>query len=456
MKSTVQQLIDTRAQSKLFSRTCCCQEKTSKVISAVIIAAAMSAYAYVVISNNITKFQTQTKQAFPKQLPSLTMPGFLVCTATNNLTSGWLQNNFQTWINPSSTYNPNALSQVEYGDPRIQLLPFFDSVISATSNMECCQIAGNDFLGKCVGESITNNCGVRWSFISNKTGKFVGESQQNLPPGSAVTTWGFGLDCVNIEPGIVVKTNQDAIYLPYMIYRDYGVFAQTLSHQNMNSSANAANDPAYLFFINNWVFWPQKMIIVSYTKEEYPNSADVDPLALYLGSKDAALGGPQQRIRMDVGLGLGSIAVTHFTYTGINGLNDPTQSGWTVAYDQTLPAVPWFTNPSVWNPNRLAIKSLAYTRIRCSVTEFQTSIVSLFTVLDLITASLAIIGSSTALVALIIGPGEYNPNGIINRLFYSEVPMLKNTASDIHIKVKLSSQDNAKADSEQSKSADAH
>jgi hypothetical protein len=90
------------------------------------------------------------------------------------------------------------------------------------------------------------------------------------------------------------------------------------------------------------------------------------------------------------------------------------------------------------------------------VTEFQTSIVSLFTVLDLITASLAIIGSSTALVALIIGPGEYNPNGIINRLFYSEVPMLKNTASDIHIKVKLSSQDNAKADSEQSKSADAH
>jgi hypothetical protein len=47
------------------------------------------------------------------------------------------------------------------------------------------------------------------------------------------------------------------------------------------------------------------MIIVSYTKEEYPNSADVDPLALYLGSKDAALGGPQQRIRMDVGLGLG-------------------------------------------------------------------------------------------------------------------------------------------------------
>jgi hypothetical protein len=196
----------------------------------------MSAYAYVVvrtllasfcfrfaallitlfriqISNNITKFQTQTKQALyvdflsfpvlgnspivsyflssssPKQLPSLTMPGFLVCTATNNLTSGWLQNNFQTWINPSSTYNPNALSQVEYGDPRIQLLPFFDSVISATSNMECCQIAGNDFLGKCVGESITNNCGVRWSFISNKTGKFVGESQQNLPPGSAVTTW---------------------------------------------------------------------------------------------------------------------------------------------------------------------------------------------------------------------------------------------------------------------------
>ena len=49
MKATVQQLIDTRARSRLFRRKCCCQEKSAKSFSLVTIALVMAAYAYVVV-----------------------------------------------------------------------------------------------------------------------------------------------------------------------------------------------------------------------------------------------------------------------------------------------------------------------------------------------------------------------------------------------------------------------
>lgn len=88
-------------------------------------------------------------------------------------------------------------------------------------------------------------------------------------------------------------------------------------------------------------FWPQKAVIFSYEQSEFPNGTNVDPVPLYLGNSDAALGGPQQRIRADVGLGLGSIYISHFTKTSIDGTNNPSLTGWNVAYDQTLPSILW-------------------------------------------------------------------------------------------------------------------
>jgi hypothetical protein len=49
MKATVQQLIDTRARSRLFRRKCCCQEKSAKSFSLVTIALVMAGYAFVVV-----------------------------------------------------------------------------------------------------------------------------------------------------------------------------------------------------------------------------------------------------------------------------------------------------------------------------------------------------------------------------------------------------------------------
>ena len=49
MKNTVQELINARARSRLFSRWCCCQEKTAKVISYILILGVMAAYAYTVV-----------------------------------------------------------------------------------------------------------------------------------------------------------------------------------------------------------------------------------------------------------------------------------------------------------------------------------------------------------------------------------------------------------------------
>jgi hypothetical protein len=162
----------------------------------------------------------------------------------------------------------------------------------------------------------------------------------------------------------------------------------------------------------------------------------VDPVGLYLGTLDANVGGPQGRIRADIGIGFSSISISRFTYTNFDGTPNPAQTGWTVGYDQNLPPIVWSLAPSQWNPHRVAATYLSYTRVRCTTSVLQTKLVSLFTVLELITATLAIIGSSTALVTSIIGPGEHNPNGLINRVFYSDVPMLKNTASDAVLKIK--------------------
>jgi hypothetical protein len=57
MKATVQQLIDTRARSRLFRRKCCCQEKSAKSFSLVTIALVMAAYAYVVV-RQLSRFFT--------------------------------------------------------------------------------------------------------------------------------------------------------------------------------------------------------------------------------------------------------------------------------------------------------------------------------------------------------------------------------------------------------------
>jgi hypothetical protein len=68
MKATVQQLIDTRARSRLFRRKCCCQEKSAKSFSLVTIALVMAAYAYVVV-RQLSRFHRYTHQFVDRSQP---------------------------------------------------------------------------------------------------------------------------------------------------------------------------------------------------------------------------------------------------------------------------------------------------------------------------------------------------------------------------------------------------
>ena len=50
--------------------------------------------------------------------------------------------------------------------------------------------------------------------------------------------------------------------------------------------------------------------------------------------------------------------------------------------------------------------------------------------LDLATTIFSIIGSGFALTYILVGPGEYDPKGILNKLFYYDVPTLKAANTD--------------------------
>jgi hypothetical protein len=76
---------------------------------------------------------------------------------------------------------------------------------------------------------------------------------------------------------------------------------------------------------------------------------------------------------------------------------------------------------------------LGWTQIRPNFYEVDTVEIVLFTYINLITTFLSIIGASEAIINFLIGPGEYDPKGLINKIFYRDVPTFKQTKSDVVI-----------------------
>jgi hypothetical protein len=96
----------------------------------------------------------------------------------------------------------------------------------------------------------------------------------------------------------------------------------------------------------------------------------------------------------------------------------------------TVASLPWTISPSSWNPSRQRSAELGLLRIHVDLHETQTREFISFPYLNIITAFLTIIGSATTLSQIIIGRGEYDPTGLLNKLFYYDVPVLKEAASD--------------------------
>ena len=80
---------------------------------------------------------------------------------------------------------------------------------------------------------------------------------------------------------------------------------------------------------------------------------------------------------------------------------------------------------------RPLIRSFAlFPRLQVSMNELQSTQATTLTFLDLATTIFSIIGSGYALTYLLIGPGEYDPKGILNKMFFYDVPTLKGAKTD--------------------------
>lgn len=164
-----------------------------------------------------------------------------------------------------------------------------------------------------------------------------------------------------------------------------------------------------------------------------PSENTTNPVDIYFGNKgvDALIGGPQNRIRTDIGRGITSVLLSHYKYWDVTGNLVVGRTGWTTSYDLTLASLPWTIATSSFDSRRQRAAELGWLRVHIDLHEQQTREFISFTYLSLITAFLTIIGSATTLSHIIIGRGEYDPTGLLNKLFYYDVPVLKEAATDV-------------------------
>ncbi len=186
-------------------------------------------------------------------------------------------------------------------------------------------------------------------------------------------------------------------------------------------------------------YWPSKFVLLSYMPSENTTS----PVDLFFGNTgaDALIGGTQNRIRSDIGRGISSILLSHYKYWDVSGNLVMASTGWTASYDLTLGSLPWTLAASPWTDKRQRAAELAWLRVHVELLERQTREFIAFSYLDVVTAFLTIIGSATTLTHLIVGRGEYDPTGLLNKLFYFDVPVLKEAATDVSAETEAPSDD---------------
>jgi hypothetical protein len=185
-----------------------------------------------------------------------------------------------------------------------------------------------------------------------------------------------------------------------------------------------------LDFCNNYQYWPHKLVLFSYIPKENASSV----IDVYYGALDDNVGGPRGRWRIDLSRNIVSITVNQFKYLTIDGETVPSKSGYQVAFDMDIQSLPWITRTSSFNPTRLKTFDLTFCHIRVSLSMATTQPRVTFDYKELITTFLAIISAAGTIMNFFVGPGDYDPTGCLNKLFYFDVPTLKLTASTKVIK----------------------
>jgi len=385
----------------------------------------MGLYAFLQINVMIQAYSNPVRQINNVVLPILALPGLLVCMPFSNFSdqSQWGMNG----VSPASL--------TFFSDPRTGFAPFTPKNTPAFPDIpvliDCCYTAFSDFFVDCFTKA--KKCAVKAYQIRNFAGTFptsIINPATNLP-----RSWYIYFDCLQVSPGITFQKDSDQLYIPFFVTMDTGVIAMDMNSQWWNDSSTDSNyDPLYRQFCDNSMFWPKKFTMFSFEASENQTSITdiyfgVDP------NIDLKIGGSQNRIRTDLGRGITSCYIYHFAYWDIEKRPVISSVGWSTSYDLTLGTLPWIAISSQWPQaaaiKRMSIVQLGWMRIHLTMAEQQTREAVLFTYLDLATTILSIIGSAAALTHICVGPGDYDPKGLLNKIFYNDVPVLKNAATDM-------------------------
>jgi hypothetical protein len=210
--------------------------------------------------------------------------------------------------------------------------------------------------------------------------------------------------------GHILTSEAESLWLPYFLNQDFGILAKDSVGQNA-SGADPSQDYAYNAFVNQYVYWPVKLVMTSFIDNENMT----DPALIYLGMADKP--GSMLRMRSNIGWGLSSVLVQQYIAHDVNGKFVPGNSGFVINYDQTIDPLPWTNVISQFHPGRNFVTSVGFVRVHVKTSVTFTAQTILITYTTLATTLLAIISSSTVLLNVIIGPGEYDPTGLFIHLF---------------------------------------
>jgi len=360
-------------------------------------------YAFLQIRVMLDAYAVPSKLSAFQSLTRIVVPGILACVPSVNLLD-------LTFFQRTEYSNLQLLS-----DPRLAVDPYMPTNVPNQNGnpylLDCCLTNNQDFFVSCF--TLGLKCPTPVRFRRGLTSKY-----QN---------WQLSLDCADISPGLVFRSNSDNLWLPLYLLTDNGIGAYD---QFGNFSRDAPNmDRAWLKYMDNNAYIPAKIFVFTYIEaENNTNLVDV-----YFGKHDDNVGGSQGRIRCDVGRGISSLWWFHFTYTDVNKQLIPAYSGLSLFYEAMIESVPWNSSPSLYpaaTVGRLYYQELGWLKVHINMDETQITERVSFSYLDLSTTFLSIIGASTALIKIIVGPGEFDPKGMLNKCFYMDVPTMKETNTD--------------------------
>jgi hypothetical protein len=409
LPNSVQDVLGVRSRSRFFGRRCYFSEKKAKSITSLILTGIMLAYAVLSLLRMLDSYSNPSVFTTLVKMSSFTVPGMLLCMASN--ISGIALTPQPRWL---------------YSDPRLSFNKYIDPINTFPDGspywMDCCLTNDEDIFITCYPEHLT--CPKPVQFRQNIIGQYG--------------SWNVAFDCVDIAPGISVPDPTTSIFIPYNHYQDNGLLSllnndalqQTpplflTNNPSMSNSSDPNFDPGYLKWCNNYQFWPHKYVLFSYIASEN----QTNPIDLFYGLYDQNVGGPMGRWRVDVAQAITRLHVSQFTYLDLNGNVVPSRSGYQVSYDIDVPYVSVSHFDSFSNPARRTNVYISWLRINFSFQLSRIQPLVTFTFFDLVTCLLAIIAASPVIMNFFVGQGDYDPTGLINKLFFFDVPTMKGTAS---------------------------